>query len=119
MSTSRRSCSPRIRVVREAIERHRRALDANAALYLRESEADLEERARAAAADYLGGEPEQVALTDSTTMGLGLVYARLRLAAGDEVVTTEHDFYATHESLRLRERLGGVTVRRIRLYDEP
>lgn len=107
------------RVVREAIERHRRALDANAALYLRESEADLEERARAAAADYLGGEPEQVALTDSTTMGLGLVYARLRLEAGDEVVTTEHDFYATHESLRLRERLGGVTVRRIRLYDEP
>ena len=38
---------------------------------------------------------------------------------GDEVVTTEHDFYATHESLRLREQLDGVTVRRIRLYDEP
>jgi selenocysteine lyase/cysteine desulfurase len=107
------------RVVRDAIERHRRALDANAALYVRESETQLEERARAAAAAYLGGEPEQVALTDSTTMGLGLVYARLRLEAGDEVVTTEHDFYATHESLRLRQELDGVTVRRIRLYDEP
>jgi selenocysteine lyase/cysteine desulfurase len=107
------------RVVRDAIERHRRALDANAALYLRESEATLEEAARGAAASYLGAEPDQVALTDSTTMGLGLVYARLHLEPGDEVVTTEHDFYATHESLRLRQRLDGVTVRRIRLYDEP
>jgi selenocysteine lyase/cysteine desulfurase len=52
-------------------------------------------------------------------MGLGLVYARLRLEPGDEVVTTEHEFYATHEALRLRQALDGVTVRRIRLYDEP
>jgi selenocysteine lyase/cysteine desulfurase len=107
------------RVVRDAIGRHRRALDANAALYLRESEAALEDAARAAAASYLGAQPEQVALTDSTTMGLGLVYARLRLNPGDEVVTTEHDFYATHESLRLRREVDGVSVRRIRLYDEP
>jgi selenocysteine lyase/cysteine desulfurase len=107
------------RIVRDAIERHRRALDANAALYLSESERPLEDAARAAAAAYLGTEPEQLALTDSTTMGLGLVYARLRLEPGDEVVTTEHDFYATHEALRLREALDGVTVRRIRLYDEP
>jgi selenocysteine lyase/cysteine desulfurase len=106
-------------VVRDAIERHRRSLDANPALYLRESEAALEDAARAAAAAYLGAPPEQVALTDSTTMGLGLVYARLRLEPGDEVVTTEHDFYATHEALRLRQELDGVTVRRVRLYDEP
>ncbi|MDQ3866898.1 MAG: aminotransferase class V-fold PLP-dependent enzyme [Actinomycetota bacterium] len=107
------------RVVREAIERHRRKLDADAALYLRESETALEEAARAAAAGYLGADPEHVALTDSTTMGLGLVYARLRLERGDEVVTTEHDFYATHEALRLRQELDGITVRRIRLYEEP
>jgi hypothetical protein len=58
------------RPVREAIERHRRALDRDAALYLRESEVALEEAARGAAAGYLGAEPNQVALTDSTTMGL-------------------------------------------------
>lgn len=29
-------------------------------------------------------------------------------------MTTEHDLYATHESLRL----SGVRVRRIRLYDD-
>jgi selenocysteine lyase/cysteine desulfurase len=105
--------------VREAIERHRRALDRDAALYLRESEVALEEAAREAVAGYLGAEPDQVALTDSTTMGIALVYARLRLAPGEEVVTSEHDFFATHESLRLRQELDGVTVRHIRLYGEP
>jgi selenocysteine lyase/cysteine desulfurase len=107
------------RVVREAIERHRRGLDAGAALYLRQAEPMFEDEARSAAAEYLGTPAEQVALTDSTTMGLGLMYARLGLDAGDEVVTTEHDFYATHEPLRLRAQLDGATVRRIRLYEEP
>ena len=36
-------------------------------------------------------------------MGLGLVYSGL-LEPGDEVLTTEHDHYATHEALRLRGR---------------
>ncbi|MGH2744848.1 MAG: aminotransferase class V-fold PLP-dependent enzyme, partial [Thermoleophilaceae bacterium] len=105
--------------MRDAIERHRRALDANAAVYLRESEVALEDAARASVAGYLGAPPDEVALTDSTTMGIGLVYARLRLEPGDEVLTTDHDFYATHESLRLREQLDGARVRRIRLYDAP
>src|SRR6185295_6477057 len=107
------------RPVREAIERHRRKLDENAALYLREAEVALEEASRSALAGYLGVKPGEVALTDSTTMGVSLTYARLSLAPGEEVVTSEHDFFATHESLRLRERLDGVTVRRVRLYDEP
>jgi selenocysteine lyase/cysteine desulfurase len=107
------------RPVRAAIERHRAKLDENTALYLREREVGLEEASRSAIAGYLGVQPDGIALTDSTTMGVALVYARLELDPGDEVVTTEHDFFATHESLRLRERLDGATVRRVRLYDEP
>jgi selenocysteine lyase/cysteine desulfurase len=111
--------SPHPLPVREAIERHRRALDARTALYLRESEVALEEAARSAVAGYLGARPDEVALTDSTTMGIGLVYARLGLSPGDEIVTSEHDFFATHEALRLRRQLDGVKVRRVRLYQEP
>jgi selenocysteine lyase/cysteine desulfurase len=105
--------------VRDAIERHRRGLDANAALYLREHEEELEHAARAAAAEHLGAEADEIALTDSTTMGLALVYGGLRLEPGDEVVTTAHDFYATHEALRLRAERDGVSVRRLTLYDIP
>ena len=50
--------------------------------------------------------PRSLALTDSTTMGLGLLYGGLRLAPDEEVLTTEHDFYATHEALRLPRRSG-------------
>jgi selenocysteine lyase/cysteine desulfurase len=107
------------RPVREAIERHRRKLDKNTALYLQENEFELEEASRSALAEYLGARPDEVALTDSTTMGIALAYVRLRLDPGDEVVTSEHDFYATEESLRVREQMDGVRVRRVRLYDEP
>lgn len=111
--------APHPRRVREAIERHRAALDASPSLALREAEPALEEEARAAAARYLGTDPELVALTDSTTMGLGLVYGGLFAGLPNEVLTTEHDFYATHEALRLHGERSGFTVDRVRLYDDP
>src|SRR5215208_528446 len=101
------------KTVREAIERHRRGLDADPNGYLREHEAELDQRVAAAAGPYLGQLPGDLAFTDSTTMGLGLVYGTLR--AHGEAVATEHDFYATHEALRLR--FG--RVRKMRLYDDP
>ena len=62
------------RPVREAIERHRRKLDENTALYLRESEVALEEAARVRARRLPRSvKPDEIALTDSTTMGVALV----------------------------------------------
>jgi selenocysteine lyase/cysteine desulfurase len=105
--------------VRAAIERHRAGLDADPLGYVEENEPAQDGRVAEAAATYLDTEASQIAFTDSTTMGLGLLYSGLRLSAGAEVLTTEHDFYATHESLRLRGVRDGVQVRRVRLYDEP
>ena len=102
------------RPVREAIDRHRRRLDANPVEYLHANEGRLTAGARAAAGRFLAVPSDEVALTDSTTMGLGLLYTRLALRPQDEVLTTEHDFYATHEALRL----SGARVRRVRLYDD-
>jgi selenocysteine lyase/cysteine desulfurase len=98
--------------VREAIERHRRGLDADPAGYIREHELELDQRVRDAAARYLEV-PSEFAFTDSTTMGLGLVYGGIRIDG--RPVATEHDFYSTHEALRLR--FGDF--RTIRLYDDP
>jgi selenocysteine lyase/cysteine desulfurase len=102
------------RPVRDAIERHRRGLDADTVGYLAEHEGREEQAARAAAGRFLGVPAGEIALTDSTTMGLGLLFSGLRLRPGDEVLTTAHDFYATHESLRLR----GIRARRVRLYED-
>jgi selenocysteine lyase/cysteine desulfurase len=107
------------RPVRDAIAEHRRRLDADTAAYLHDEEVRLESEALQAAADYLGVAPEEIAFTGSTTMGLGLLYATLRLGPREEILTTEHDFYSTHEALRLRGEATGASVRRVRLYDAP
>jgi selenocysteine lyase/cysteine desulfurase len=105
------------RIVREAIERHRKGLDANPVRYIYSNNVRLQEEAREAAANHLGIERSAVALTDSTTMGLGLIYNGLQLRPGDEILSTEHDHYATRESLRLAAGRTGATVRTIPLYE--
>jgi selenocysteine lyase/cysteine desulfurase len=107
------------RPVADAIQRHRDGLQADPDGYLEAHGRRLDRAARAAAAGYLGGSPDGLAFARSTTDGLGLLYGGLRLRPGQEVVTTEHDFYATHEALRLRAERTGATVRRVALYDDP
>jgi len=106
------------RPVREAVARYARLLDRDAKRYLdrQEDMGVAERRVRTAAARYLHAQPDEIALTDSTTMGLALLYGGLILGEGDEVLTTTHDFFSTHESLRLRALRTGATVRKIRLY---
>jgi selenocysteine lyase/cysteine desulfurase len=110
--------APHPRPVRAAIARYARALDRDAKRYLdqQENANAAEQRVRTAAARYLNIDVGELALTDSTTMGLALLYGGLQLDEDDEVLTTTHDFYSTHESLRLRALRTSAHVRRIRLY---
>ena len=105
--------------VREAIDRYRRALDADAARYLDAHEQALDDATRRAAARYLDVDPDEIALTDSTTMGLGLLYAGIVLRPGQQLVTSVHDFYATQEALRYRADRTGALLSQIELYAQP
>jgi selenocysteine lyase/cysteine desulfurase len=102
--------------VREAIERHRLGLDESPPLYIRANNQRLQMEAREAAAQYLGARRQEIALTDSTTMGLGLVYNGLEVRAGQELLASTSDYYATHESLRYKAARSGASLRAIRLY---
>jgi selenocysteine lyase/cysteine desulfurase len=104
--------------VRNAIEQYRRALDDNPALTFEAHAFDPSPMLKSAAT-YMGVQQDQIALTDSTTMGLAILYHGLPLRAGDEVLTTTHDHYSTVESLRLATLRAGATVRRVPLYDKP
>ncbi|HZM80759.1 MAG TPA: aminotransferase class V-fold PLP-dependent enzyme, partial [Candidatus Limnocylindrales bacterium] len=106
--------------VRAAIARHRDGFERNTVRYLHANENEMHRAIHAGAAAYLGGvSAEQICFTDSTTMGLGMIYGGLKLAPGDEILTTEHDFHSTHEALRLRALRDGVKINRVRLYDDP
>ena len=104
--------------VRDAIERYRLTLDENPTFYLREQLNGHENKVLEAASEYLGANPADIALTDSTTMGLGLVYNGLKLLPGQQILTTQHDYYATHESLRLAAERSGAQIREIQLYQQ-
>jgi selenocysteine lyase/cysteine desulfurase len=104
--------------VREAIERHRAGLDADPIGYWFDHEKKQEAAVLKAAAVYLGVDPREIALTDSTTMGLGLLYGSVTLGREQEILTTTHDHYSTETSLRLRAERTGATVRRIPLYEK-
>ncbi|HEY2939505.1 MAG TPA: aminotransferase class V-fold PLP-dependent enzyme [Gaiellaceae bacterium] len=103
--------------VRSAIERHRRGLDADPVGYLHGRSVALEADVLRAAAGYTGARAADIALTDSTTMGLALLYNGLHVRAGQELLTSTHDFFVTHDALRLKADRAGATMRRVPLYE--
>ncbi|MDA3643111.1 aminotransferase class V-fold PLP-dependent enzyme [Saccharopolyspora indica] len=106
------------RPVREAIERHRRGLDTNPALYFHRRD-ELHRAVLERAGAYLGAHPDAIALTESTTMGLAVVYGGFRLKPGEEILSTEHEHYAATELLRFKAASSGAAHRTIRLYEDP
>ena len=104
--------------VREAIEAHRQGLDANPVLYMRQQGRTAEAAVLRAAGAYLGASATNIALTDSTTMGLGLLYHGLTIRPDQDVLTTAHDFYATHQSLQTAMARTGASLRYVRLYQQ-
>ncbi|HUL75750.1 MAG TPA: aminotransferase class V-fold PLP-dependent enzyme, partial [Vicinamibacteria bacterium] len=90
--------------VREAIDEFRRRLDADPTwleeAMFAEGHPHLQDRVKAAIAAYVGGRSDEIALVPNTTTGLALVYNGLRLKPGQEILTTEHDHYSHHESIR-------------------
>jgi isopenicillin-N epimerase len=104
--------------VRQAISRYRDALDVEPVRYLTENDGKLTDAVIAEAAEYFDTSRRAVALTDSTTQSVGLAYNGLRFKAGQEVLTTEEDYYVTHESLRLAAERSGAVLKRIPLFDD-
>ncbi|RLA39380.1 MAG: aminotransferase [Gammaproteobacteria bacterium] len=107
-----------VRSVRESMDYHRHRLNRNPANYLLEGYS-YEGEARKWAGKYLGVEASQIALTDSTTMGLATLYNNISIRPGQEVLSTEHEHYSSITSLKYRSEREGFRVNTIRLYDEP
>jgi selenocysteine lyase/cysteine desulfurase len=107
--------------VREAIDEYRRRLDANPMwldeVMFADGHEHIQDRLKATIAPYVGGLPEEIAFVPNTTTGLALLYNGFRIRPGQEILTTEHDLYSHHESIRLASDKNGASVRRIALHD--
>lgn len=109
------------RALRAEIERWRARIDSDPvwielAVYEGESGRPYEQ-ARAAVAAYVGGQPPEIAFTSNTTSALAMVYHGLRIRADQEIVTTTHDHFSHHMSIRYAAERSGAAVRRVALYD--
>jgi selenocysteine lyase/cysteine desulfurase len=110
------------RPVRQAIEQYRAKIDANPLLTVESAifepvAGGIPLQVCRAIANYIGGDAQNIALTQNTTTGLALLYHGLPLREGDEVLTTTHDHYVHHESIRLATGRCGATWRKIPLFD--
>jgi len=103
--------------VRDAIEQHRRGLDECPSEYYEDNAPRLEAAVRSAAAEYLAAKPDDLAMTESTSQGLGTIYNGLKLRAGQEILSTEQEHIVTKNALRFRAERMGTPVRTISLYD--
>src|SRR6266478_6780557 len=108
--------------VRQAIEQYRAKIDANPLLTVEgaifvQTDENIPLQVCRAIANYIGGDGQDIALTQNTTTGLALLYHGLPLREGDEILTTTHDHYVHHESIRLATGRCGATWRKIPLFD--
>lgn len=106
------------RSVGDSIDEHRRALNENPAVFLERNMSDNEAAVRRAAASYLGCRADDIALTDSTSMGLGLVYNGIAIRDDQEMLSTTHDYYVTHRSLEYKAGRTGAAVRFIEPFSD-
>src|SRR5687767_2972683 len=103
--------------VAESIDFYRRKLDADAVWIedaaLTDSEGRPYRKVKAALAEYAGGEPTEICLTSNTTTALAMAYHGLRIRRNQEILTTEHDHFSHHESIRYSAARSGAAVRYI------
>jgi isopenicillin-N epimerase len=106
------------KMVRNAIEKWRKELDENPVLVVQEHENARMQDVRKAAGKYLNAEPDDIALTDSTTMGLGILYNGLDIKEGQEILTTKHDHYSHREAIHLASSRKKVKVKEVEMYKD-
>ena len=108
--------------VAEEVERYRKLIDADTVWIERAAFAESEGHPfsvmKRSLADYIGGAPDELCLTSNATQALAMAYHGLRIRQDQEILTTEHDHYSQHESIRFAAARSGCGVRYVSLYDD-
>lgn len=77
--------------------------------FLRELEAPLDQ-ARAALADFVGADADDLAFVPNATAGVNTVLRSLALEPGDELLTTDHEYNACRNALEATAARAGARV---------
>jgi isopenicillin-N epimerase len=89
----------------------RTAMERNPVGFLGRELPELLESVRGRVAAFLGADPEGVVFVDNATTGTQTVVSQVRLAAGDEVLTTDHCYPAALAQLHRAVAAAGAHLR--------
>jgi len=90
-----------------------RDIDADASFQNRAKFNDLHENARRALADYVGADPDEIAVTRNTSEGNNTVINGLTLGSGDEVIIWDQNHPTNNVAWDVRAERFGYTVKRV------
>jgi selenocysteine lyase/cysteine desulfurase len=107
--------NPAPRAAVDALARGARALEALPAEYLPSTwETVGDTKVRQALAEAMRVPPAEIALVRNATEALATVLLGLPLRAGDEILCSTHDYYATLDALEQRRARDGAVLRMLR-----
>lgn len=110
--------TPHSKSLNNEISKFRILLDQNPDLQRKERVKYMDEVLESAAS-YMGTRKDLIAITDSTTMGLAIVYLGLRLNSSDEILTTNCEHYCADKLFDYLEARFNTIINRISLYQDP
>jgi isopenicillin-N epimerase len=93
-------------------QRWQRELEYHPVEFLGRRATDLLAVSRAALANYVGADPEEIVYFPNPTTAANMVIHNLRLQAGDEVLTTDHEYGALDRAWRVKCKQTGATYNR-------
>ncbi|MCA9101049.1 MAG: aminotransferase class V-fold PLP-dependent enzyme [Planctomycetales bacterium] len=109
------SFGPPPRPVIDCREHWRRELDAQPMDVLVQQFEPMWLRSRDALAEFVGASADRVGLVENATQGMNVVAHSFPLAAGDEVLLTNHEYGAVERIWRRRCEQAGAELRRVEL----
>src|SRR5690606_11052314 len=99
------------RPVFEVYQRWQRELEANPVGFIGRRLPELLSEAKASLAAYVGAQPDDLVFVPNATYGINIVARSLKLAPGDEVLSSDHEYGAVNNAWRFNcERQGASYI---------
>jgi isopenicillin-N epimerase len=104
--------------IRNAIQQYTVQLDSDPVNVTLDNEQNAMQEVRDIINKYFGvGDADDIAITESTTMGLGMLYTGLNIPKGKEILITDHAHYSHYESVFQSSKRSGASFRQLKLYE--
>ena len=111
--------SPSPRIVTEAVERYTWEQEDTTAYTMWQILEPQSERIRTELAVLFGCDREEIAITRNASESLEILLFGLDLKAGDEILTTTHDYPRMLTTLRQREQREGIVLKQVKMPVAP